>query len=189
MELQQIRLAREQEELVRLVGLRAHNLFETGRLFCSEAVLVVLNRGLKGGLSDELSIRLASGLPRGIGDAGCTCGALTGGVLALGLFLGRDRPSMRDRHKAMDAARRLHDEFRALFGSTCCRVLTKKVKDQPKAHMEQCARFTRAAAEMAAGLILDQHPALGAEADWDYLRTQDSRISAAFQALVSLLGH
>ncbi len=187
MEPMKVRLAGEQEELVRLVGHRAHNLFSTGQLLCSEAVLTVLNRGLQGGLSDELAIRLASTLPQGIGDSGCTCGALTGGAVALGLFLGRDRPGGRDRLKAMEAAHALHNEFKAMFGSTCCRVLTRKVKDQPRAHMEQCAQFTRSAAEMTAGLILDRLPDLIIRADPDYLRKQDSRIGAAFQALVGLV--
>ncbi|MBT3258412.1 MAG: C_GCAxxG_C_C family protein [Deltaproteobacteria bacterium] len=52
----------------------------------------VLNQSLNGGLPPEMAIRLASGLPEGSGRSGCTCDALSGGVIALGLFLGRDTP-------------------------------------------------------------------------------------------------
>ena len=107
----------DREELIRLVKERAQNLFETGQLLCSEAVLAVLNRGLSGGMDDEFAIRLASTLPQGIGDSGCTCGALSGGALALGLFLGRSRPGARDRQKAMSAANDLHEQGRHLRGS------------------------------------------------------------------------
>jgi len=84
--------ANEHIEVARLVGKRAGNLFDTGQLLCSEALLVVMNRVLGGGMPDELAVRLASTLPRVIGESGCTCGALAAGALALGLFLGRSRP-------------------------------------------------------------------------------------------------
>lgn len=176
----------EQEQLIRLVKERAENLFETGQLLCSEAVLTVLNRGLSGGMEDEAAIRVASTLPQGIGDSGCTCGALSGGALALGLFLGRDRPGGRDRHKAMNAANLLHDQFKELFGSTCCRVLSKKVKPVPKAHVEQCTRFTGIVAEMVARVIVERHPNLIEKADWNYLRKRESRVGAKLSSLLNM---
>ncbi len=171
------------EALVRVIGSRARNLLETGQLFCSEAVLTVLNRGLGGGLPEELAIRLAAALPQGLGDSGCTCGALSGGALALGLFLGRDRPGARDNKRAMPAANLLHENFRNAFGSSCCRVLTRKVKGNPKAHLLQCAHFTGDAAEMAARIILETHPELIENADWDYLRQEDTRIGSKVKQL------
>lgn len=64
------------EPLAGMIAERAGNLYLTGQLLCSEAVLVVVNRGLGGGLPEETAIRLASALPAGLGDSGCTCGAL-----------------------------------------------------------------------------------------------------------------
>lgn len=165
---------------------RAQNLFQTGQLLCSEAVLAVLNRGLSGGMDDELAIRLASTLPQGIGDSECTCGVLSGGALALGLFLGRNRPGARDRHKAMNAANDLHDQFKELFGSMCCRVLSRKVKAVPEAHVEQCARFTGAVAELVARVIVERHPDLIERADWDYLRKRESRVGAKLSSFLNL---
>lgn len=170
-------------EPARLIGERAGNLFETGQLLCSEAVLCALNRGLGGGLPDETAIKIASALPEGFGKGGCTCGALSGGALALGLFLGRSRPCSRDSGNARPAARTLHDNFKRIFGSSCCRVLSKKVKHDPQAHMRQCTRFTADAAEMAALLILKENPSLLEKVDYEYLRKRDSKIGSRLKQL------
>ncbi|MFC1834992.1 C-GCAxxG-C-C family protein [Thermodesulfobacteriota bacterium] len=179
-------LGRGREEPARLIGERAKNLFETGQLLCSEAVLTVINRGLGGGLPDEMAIRLGSALAQGIGDSGCVCGALNGAALALGLHLGRDSPGIRNGRNAMDSAGSLHDRFKALFGATCCRVLTRKVKHDPKAHAQQCAEFTGKAAELAASLILEKHAGLLDRADWDYLRKRDSRMGSKLKRLFGM---
>jgi len=173
-------------ELARVSGERAHNLFETGQLLCSEAVLTVVNRALGGDLTDDLAIRLSACLPQGIGDSGCMCGALNGGVLALGLFLGRDLPGARDKRKAKNAASALHAGFKGEFNSTCCRVLSKKVKHDSRAHMRQCAHFTRATTEMVVRMILTQRPALVEKADWEYLRKRDSRIGSKIRLLAGM---
>ncbi|MBU0513963.1 MAG: C-GCAxxG-C-C family protein [Proteobacteria bacterium] len=158
----------EVEEFLGLVRIRAEELFQTGRLLCSEAVLFVLDAALGGGLPDGLAVRLASGLPEGLGGAGCVCGALSGGVLALGLFLTRETPGRPDRRRTRDAARELHHRFGRQAGSTCCRVLTKKWKDAPRAHVAQCVDLTGLAAETAARLILKRRPELEKQIDWSY---------------------
>jgi C_GCAxxG_C_C family probable redox protein len=155
-------------------------------LLCSEAVVTALNRGLSGGMDNELAIRIVSTLPLGIGESGCTCGALSGGAVALGLFLGRKRPGGRDRHKAMNAANVLHNKFKELFGSTCCRVLSKKVKAIPKAHVEQCTRFTGTVTELVARALVERDPHLIERADWTYLRKRESRMGAKLTSLLNL---
>jgi C_GCAxxG_C_C family probable redox protein len=174
------------EQLARMIGERAQNLYLTRQLLCSEAVLVVMNRGLDGGLSDEVAIRLASALPIGIGDSGCTCGALSGAVLALGLFLGRDRPCAPDSKQAMPAAKLLHNRFKESFGSTCCRALSKKVKHNPSQHFKQCARITAQTAEFAALIVLEKRPELGEEDGVAYLEARDSWVASQLRRLVNL---
>jgi C_GCAxxG_C_C family probable redox protein len=169
-----------------MIGERAENLYLTKQLLCSEAVLVVMNRGLGGGLSDETAIRLASALPVGMGESGCTCGALSGAVLALGLFLGRDRPGFPDRNHAMPSAKLLHDRFKELFGSTCCRVLSHKVKHKPRLHFRQCAGITARTAELAALVVLERRPELGEDAGVGYLEEKESWVAAQFRRLVNL---
>lgn len=176
-----------QGELARLIGKRAGNLFHSGQLLCSEALLVVMNRVLGGGMADELAIRVASTLPQGLGESGCACGALTGGVLALGLFLGRSSPGARDKLHARAAASLLHSRFKKRFGSSCCRVLTGKVKDDSMRHAVQCATLTAETAEMVAQLLLERRPDLIEQVDWEYLKRTDSRVGTKIRQLFGSL--
>jgi C_GCAxxG_C_C family probable redox protein len=175
-------------QLALLIGKRAENLYLTGQLLCSEAVLAVMNRGLHGGLPEGMDIRLASALPVGLGNSGCTCGALSGAALALGLFLGRDHPGAFNGKPAMPAANLLHNRFKGLFGSTCCRVLSQKVKHNQKEHFQQCGRITGQAAELAALLVLDKLPELADEADLGYLEAMDSWLGSKLRQVVSIAG-
>jgi len=165
------------EDQARLAGEKAGNLFETRQMLCSEAVLSTLNAALGGGLDQATALKIAAALPVGMGGAGCACGALSGGVLALGLFLGRTEPGAADRHGAREAAREYHDLFRARFGSTCCRVLSKKVKGDQAAHHRQCTELTAAAAELAMELILARRPELAGGVARGYLERRDSRLA------------
>ncbi len=172
-------------QLARTIGKRAENLYLTGQLLCSEAILAVMNRGLRGGLPEGTDIRLTSALPIGIGESGCTCGALSGAALALGLFLGRDRPGTNGK-QAMAAANLLHNRFKRLFGSTCCRVLTQKVKHNQKDHFKQCAEITGQTAGLAALLILEKRPELADNADLGYLEATDSWLGSKLKQLASI---
>lgn len=175
------------EELLGLIHLRAQNLFETHQLFCSEAVLYALNQGLKGGLPSSAAICIASGFSEGIGGAGCICGALSGGLMALGLFLGRQGPNARGSRKALAKGKELLDRFRSKFGSPCCRILTKKVRDDDRALFKHCAKQTGETAELAARVIIEAQPDLVGQADWDFLATQDSKLAAGLHRLSTLV--
>jgi C_GCAxxG_C_C family probable redox protein len=205
------------EELSRLIGRKAHGLFASGKMLCSPAVLAALNQGLGGGLDPELLLRLSGGLTQGLGGAGCLCGALSAATLALGLFLGNGKKSGRGARRLSSAAKELHDQFKAAqglgfqmvspeapvtgqaalspdplrrrrpAGSTCCRVLTKKVKHDPKLHTAQCAALSGQAAEIAARLILTQRPELAPRADLNYLSAPEPR-NNGFKKALSALG-
>jgi C_GCAxxG_C_C family probable redox protein len=185
--LKETRSNQKVEELLEAVNRRARNLYVTHQLFCSEAILVTLNHGFGGGLSEDMAIRLASTLPEGLGGSGCLCGALSGGVLALGLFLGRDRLGGKDKNNALLASKTLHDLFKERYGSICCRVLSKKVKQDPKAHFRQCADLTAVGAELAARLILERRPELVEQADLGYLNRKDSKIVSGFKRVARRL--
>ena len=149
----------EIEDLVSRLKAHARNLYETRQLLCSEAVLVALNQGLSGGLTEEQAVAMAAPFCVAMGDSGCLCGALSGAVLAAGLFVGNHRPYA-SRREMRESGRALHNAFRTANGATCCRVLSKPVKHDKKAHFSQCAGFTAEAAEMAARLILEKRPEL-----------------------------
>lgn len=127
---------------------KAEELYRSGQFLCSEAVFLVANEYLGHPAPDEM-VRLASGFPVGMGTAGCTCGALAGGVMSLGLKYGRDKagapmPGM------FEAAKELHDRFQARRGSCCCRVLIKPFAFGSPDHLAQCVTIT---GEVAADVI------------------------------------
>jgi len=56
--------------------------------FCCEAVMETIMDNFELDVPYE-TIRMASGMAIGVGKSGCICGALNGGVLAIGMFFGR----------------------------------------------------------------------------------------------------
>jgi len=163
-------------------------LYQNRRLSCSEAVVTVLNEGLGGGLPPELAVRLASGLSGGLGGVGCICGALNGGILALGLFLGREGPGLTNGKKVREAAKTLHDRFKERFGSAGCKNLTRELKKDPRLRFDYCGDLTAAAAKMTAKIILESKPELAEQADWVYLKRQDSKFSGKLEQVSELFG-
>ena len=163
----------ETEALAQLAGDRAANLFDVHRLCCSESVIVMLNRGFGGGLADEAALQLGAGFCKGMGGAGCSCGALSGGVAGLGVFLGPHGPDGLRKKKFQSVVREMHDLFRERFHATCCRVLSKKVKHDEKAHRANCLLLTRGGAEIAVRLLLQARPDLIEKADRNFLAARD----------------
>jgi len=174
--------------LLEAVEKRAANLFLTRQLQCAEAVMVVLNQGLGGDLPPGMAVRLASALPEGLGRRGCLCGALNGGALAIGLFLGREGPGYGNGKTARRAVGQLHDQFKACFKGTCCRVLTKSVVYGSDGHFRHCARMTGTAARLTAAIILAHSPELMKTVDWGYLSRQESRMAAEVKKLARAFG-
>lgn len=160
-----------------IIRQRAFNLMSTDRMMCSEAVFSVLNQGLGGGLPPNVAMKVASGFPEGIGGSGCTCGALTGGVMALGLFLSQSDSNLADRRRAMAASGRLYHGFKSRFGSTCCRVLIKNGSSEIPHYFEACCDRGGWAAEHAARMILAERPELAIETDQAFLHQKDTRIA------------
>lgn len=88
---------------------------------CSESVLLAVSEWLN--IKSKLIPRIATGFGAGIGGYGSVCGALSGGIISLGLKLGRNYPKRR-KQKAYWFARELIEKFEAEFGCTTCRELT-----------------------------------------------------------------
>ncbi|MBZ9689100.1 C-GCAxxG-C-C family protein [Clostridium estertheticum] len=112
------------EELLDKVQSNAEELFRSGTFFCSESVVQTLNE-LLGKPYDENIVKLASGFPIGMGKAGCLCGAVSGGQMALGMVYGRvEGEAMKE--KMFEKAKGLHDYIKNEYKSTCCRVITRE---------------------------------------------------------------
>ncbi|MFX0202341.1 MAG: C-GCAxxG-C-C family protein [Candidatus Hodarchaeota archaeon] len=99
------------------------------------------------GLSAGNAFKGATGLSGGVGGSGFMCGALTGGVIAIGLKYGMKRSAwdkriiteeqwkskehiyerMKVRNKAHEFAKRLSSKFIEKYGSVLCHDIQKKI--------------------------------------------------------------
>lgn len=131
----------------------AENYYRQGDFYCSEAILKTIMDAFKLPVPTAI-VAMASGFPIGMGRSGCTCGAVVGGIMALGLFFGRTEPKDPQVSKAMALSKELHDTFRSRHHCLCCRILTKDMKLGSSAHMRQCISFTGEVAEETSKLIL-----------------------------------
>jgi C_GCAxxG_C_C family probable redox protein len=133
---------------------RAEGLYRSGEFLCSEAILYAFNEAMDEPMPEEV-VKLASGFPVGmgaIGTGGCTCGALSGGVMVLGMVYGRSVPGT-DAPLVLGKAKELHDWFMAEKGSTCCRALIAGMEFGSPEHIDQCVAFTGDVAEHLADML------------------------------------
>ena len=89
---------------------------------CAQAVLDAFRD--EAALDEDLALKIATGLGAGMGRKQEVCGAVTGGILVLGLQHGRGST---DDHSATEQTylrtRELMDRFTAQHGSCLCREL------------------------------------------------------------------
>lgn len=91
-------------------------------------------------VTDEV-VRSSTGHATGVGGARETCGAVPGGVQAIGLRYGRVDRAVR-REPAIERAGDLVSAFRERFGSASCRELVERFPDMAHpARKEHCARL------------------------------------------------
>ena len=125
--------------------------------FCCEAVMETIINHFELDVPREM-IRMASGMAVGIGKSGCVCGALNGGVLAIGMFFGRSEqrgPMDPNVVKCMSLTNELHKWFRDnnTKNAACCRVLTKEFDMSRGEHKAQCIYYTGICAAKTAELL------------------------------------
>jgi len=131
----------------------AEGYFERGEFFCSEAVVKTINDALDKPFSDDVT-KLASGFPVGIGKSGCICGAVSGGVMALGMVYGRNHGEAMHEDMFKHAAN-LHDRIKELYKSTCCRVMTRNFEFQSSERKDHCVKITGEVAAYIAEKLID----------------------------------
>jgi C_GCAxxG_C_C family probable redox protein len=139
----------------------ARQLFNSG-YNCAESVLLVVSGecGLAFSGGQSLIPRIATGFGGGIARNGNICGALAGGVMAIGLALGRDRPE-ESRDPCYRAADRFYNEFVGTFGTCGCRELTGvdlktaegRKAHQDRIHNERCNPIVAWAARTACQIV------------------------------------
>ena len=144
---------------------RIQHIYDSG-FNCAESVLKACQELYQLPGADVVP-KVASGFGGGIGRKGSLCGALTGGVLALGLAIGRMDPkdtAARDRIYAR--ARELYERFEREFGTVLCFNLTEcdlatpegqqKFKDLGL-HKSLCSKFVQGTVKWV-GEALEREP-------------------------------
>lgn len=144
----------KKEVSVKKIAKDAEELFRGG-FFCSEAVVSSIRTNFELDLPEEI-VAMASGFPVGIGRSKCLCGAVSGGVMALGIFFGRTVQKDIKVEKNLEVAKELHDYFKVANGKNvlCCRILTKEFDMASGEHKEQCIHFTGLVAGKVAEIVV-----------------------------------
>jgi len=132
----------------------SEDLYRSGQFLCSEAIVYAFNVALGRPFPQEV-VKLASAFPVGmgvLGTGGCACGALSGGMMVLGMVYGRSDPGG-EAPLVLGKAKELHDWFADEKGSTCCRVLIRGLEFGSPEHIDQCVAFTGDVAEHVAVML------------------------------------
>lgn len=114
---------------------KAGELFASG-LNCTQSVLQATT-----GIDDPGMMGMAEAFGGGVGGTKCLCGAVSGGVMALGLC-GKSKQ-----------ASKLVEAFKDRYRVTCCVALSKPYKWKSREHMSSCRKITEDTAEMVARLL------------------------------------
>ncbi|TYO95207.1 C_GCAxxG_C_C family probable redox protein [Geothermobacter ehrlichii] len=117
------------------VAEKAGRLFDRGNN-CAQAVLQATL-----GIDDPRLLDVAAAFGSGIGGQKCLCGAVSGGVMALGLA-GRPR-----------LAGRLVAKFRRRNRTTCCKALSAPFRWMSREHLANCRRLTAETATLVNELL------------------------------------
>ena len=148
------------ENIVMDVSVKALEYFDSG-YNCAESALLAISNGLnipKGRCLPSI----ATGFGGGIARNGSLCGALTGGIMAISLALGRD-DNQGSRDPCYPAVDRLFNGFVEKFGSSQCRDLIGvdlKTPEGQKAHAnrdlkETCRSCVKWSARVSMDLITE----------------------------------
>ena len=177
-------LSSTDDELAELAARRAENFFKEHRLSCSEAALLVINLGFGGGLTTEQALGLGSGFGGGVGGSGCVCGALSGAVMALGLFLGPGCKDGLGKNKFRKQVAHFHDSFREESGAVCCRDLIADYRKDRKGKAAFCRGLTGRCTGEAVRIILQERPKIAERAQLEFLKGHDSGVSVILHKLL-----
>lgn len=136
----------------KIVREQAEQYYKEGSFYCSEAIVKAVLEGFGEEVSHHV-LAMSSGFPVGIGGAGCTCGAVSGGVMTLGYFFGRSKGAAPEVAKSMQLSNELYNRFIDRNRYSCCKILTKNMIKGSAGHMKQCVRFTGEVAQDCVEII------------------------------------
>ena len=136
---------------------KAASLFGQG-YNCAQSVLLTMQEFWNE--KKPVEPKVASAFGGGIGGRGSLCGALTGGVIAIGQKYGNNEPKSKGRDEAYSVALKFYDRFQKENGSVFCRDLIgydltdpkerTKARDS-KVFLNKCVHFV----EKAVDILID----------------------------------
>lgn len=97
---------------------------------CAQSVLLTMLEDW--GVKSELVPKIAAGFGGGIGRCGSLCGVVTGGVMAIGVKFGTNKPSAEKRKEVYKLAQEFYRQFEKENGSVLCRQLIGYNLSDPK---------------------------------------------------------
>jgi C_GCAxxG_C_C family probable redox protein len=132
---------------------------------CAQSILYAFGPDL--GLDPETALRVTTGLGGGLGGRGEVCGAVSGGILALGLKFGRG--AQQEKAVAQQAYQKtgeLMAAFERVHGSCSCRTLLcgcdlrtpegmQRFREEGL-HQKVCVGCVRTVAEILTGMLAEQ---------------------------------
>lgn len=133
----------------------AEGYFQRGEFYCSEAIVASVRDNIAPDMPEAM-IAAASGFPVGVGRSKCMCGAVSGGVMALGYVFGRTAPSTPKDEKSvrtLELANELQQAFRDSHRVLCCSTHTRGMDMASGEHKAQCVAFTGEMAAKTAAII------------------------------------
>jgi len=139
------------------LGKSAGKKFDEG-LYCAESVLAAI--GEHRGIQSDLIPGIATGFCSGLARTSGTCGAVSGGVMGIGLVTGRSAPE-EDAVPTYERVQEFLQRFRERFGSLNCYELTgcDLATEEGRRRFDEenlapkCREFVVAATEEAAALL------------------------------------
>jgi len=146
----------DREELLRQVE-SLHRKYAEG-LNCSERVFLTLHGLLETDIPSE-AVALLSGFGGGVaGIRDGMCGAVSGGVAAIGLVYGRRKPPEGNRERMYEVPRDFVSRFKTRFGTTICReligdLLREGTAESEERRRQRCSQYTLDAAKMCVDVL------------------------------------
>jgi C_GCAxxG_C_C family probable redox protein len=101
-------------ELAEQCRVEAEALYRSGQYHCAEAVMEAIRRKFTPEIPEAV-VGTVSGFGGGSG-AGCICGAISGGTVAIGMVV-------QDKKQTTHLTRELHKWFKEKYGVTCCKII------------------------------------------------------------------
>jgi len=108
---------------------------------CCQAVIIAASKVFD--IPVQPDIMAAASMFGGGMGSGCSCGALTGMIMASGVFEQYAKHPM-----GIKLSQELHDQFKKQFGATCCRVIKSRRSSLANIGNRACIELTSKAADL-----------------------------------------